>query len=204
VDDRYLAAPELVTCLLAGIGFASALRWTMAAATRRLGTTQRAARLLSARAAPVLVAALLALLVVPPYFLRSPGVRVTVDRAIQEAVGLELALPVVRVALASPSALPAGLPPVIVPGGLRYRAALDLGLTELQVDRQDPARFDLGSGFPATGQIVVHTRLESVLPPDADLRKIETSVPVVIDDVTVEPLLADDRVGVWVVRISAP
>ena len=204
VDRRYLAAPELVTCLAAGIGFGAALRWTTAAAMRSRGTTQRVAGLLSARAGPVVVAALLALLIVPPYFVRVPGVRGTVGEAIQEAIGLELALPIIRVALASPPDPPAGLRPLIVPRNLRYRAALDLDLPESQVGRQDPARFHLGSGFPAAGQVVVHTRFEAVLAPDSDLRRIEVSAPAVVDGVPVAPLLANEGAGIWVVRIGEP
>jgi hypothetical protein len=91
------------------------------------------------------------------------------------------------------------MPRVLVPVAVLPRMAIDLDLLVGDVAGTEARRVDVGAGYPGPGQLMLHSRAgDPALPGFAAL---EVSEPTVVGTVTIDPLLADPRRGLWNVII---
>jgi hypothetical protein len=204
VESRYLAAPELTTILLAAVGLGRIAKTLQLATVEGRPIGPRTAGTVGASVAVCAAAVGTAIVLVQPFWVQRPNLLATVQQNGQLAAHLERAVPVMAAALRlGRAATPPGVAKVIVPRQVPFRAIVDLGLQQRDVDSQRINAFDIGSRFPVAGQIVMHDEFEMPIPPASDLLKIRTPEPTVVDGVLVEPLLADGAAGLWVVELVA-
>lgn len=194
VSDRYAAPIDLAVAFAAGLGFSALVEMMRPAVAGTLSW-------IGSRAGATLVAgsAAVAVLVAGPYWVVDPGLRPGVQRSSRLALDIDRAAPLIRAAAAATGGTAADRPWVLVPTPVRPRMAVSAALPLNQIDSTDPARVDLAAGYPAPGQIIVHSASgDPEAPGFADL---ETAVERTVHGVTVEPLLADADRQLWVIRI---
>jgi hypothetical protein len=200
VRDYYLDPFAVVVVLAAGVSVGVA-----ASQVRRLGS--RVAPLWEAVPGLLLVAAVASLLAVvatafTPLDRRS---RALVRVQSRLAVNAATALPALRGAIAADPALAADETPdgpaVFVPRPQLARLVVDLDIPAWAFGRLDRKRL-AEPGYPPVGSLVffdVASDLKSTF--DA-ARPLRVSSPATVDGARVVPLVAEPRIGVWVVRIA--
>jgi len=196
VPIRYTAAVDVAVIFAAGLGIGavsvSAQRWPpldrLAVYAGRAGS-----------AATVAVVAVVALLLAGPYWQTNPSLRSTVRASLHLAIDADRAVPVLAAELAQTGPAPPGAVAVLVPGPIRPRLVVDLGLLLTAVGGTAAAKVDVAGGYPAAGQLVLHDRTADAPAPGwADL---EIEEPRTVGSVTLEPLLADPASGLWVIAV---
>lgn len=86
-----------------------------------------------------------------------------------------------------------------VPGNIRPRLALDLGLPLTRLVATNPASIDLANGQPSAGEIVVHSGGD--LPAEA-YAPFELDAPASTGSLVLTPVLSDPGSATWVVRVD--
>lgn len=119
--------------------------------------------------------------------------------------GANLALSSLRAAVAQARTDPTVGGPselVVVPGQLRPRMALELGLPLTAVGAiSDYGTVDLATGRPAPGQIMLYERAAD---PTKLAGELAVASPTIVSGLVVDPVFADPTNGTWVVRIRRP
>ena len=119
--------------------------------------------------------------------------------------GANLALSSLRAAVAQARTDPTvgGLSElVVVPGQLRPRMALELGLPLTAVAAiSDYGKVDLATGPPVPGQIMLY---EQAADPTKLAGELAVASPTIVSGLVVDPVFADPTNGTWVVRIRRP
>ena len=116
--------------------------------------------------------------------------------------GATLAMPALRAAVRAAIAEPRerGAPRlIVVPGLLSPRMALDLGLSLTDVEGVPAdAPFEVATGHPAPGQVVLYERAAD---PQGLRAVLAVDKPMDVDGVVLDPLFVDPTTGTWVVRV---
>jgi hypothetical protein len=194
VSDRYAAGIDVAVAFSAAFGFGWLARIVVAAAADRVATLRH-----WQGAALVGVSAVLALVIAGPYWLVDRTVRPAVHGNLRLAADSDRSVPVLMAGLADAPAPASSQPRVLVPVPVLPRMAIDLDLLIGEVAGTDAARVDVTTGYPAPGQLMLHSRAgDPALP---GFEALEVSEPTVVGEVTVDPLLADPDRGLWNLRI---
>ncbi|MBI2776444.1 MAG: hypothetical protein HYX57_04135 [Chloroflexi bacterium] len=205
VSERYAAGIDVAVAFASGLGLAGiavdSKRAMPSGLLRGLGSR------LSTPVMGVLATAMVAVLVVGPYWLVDPGLRSAVSRSGRLAANEERAVAVLATALqaadgARGSAGAGGLAAAVLvfaPTPIRPRLVVDLGLMIPEVAGTDARRLDVANGYPPPGSLVLHSL--SGDGPSSMWTELETSERTMIDGVTVEPLLAEPAKGLWILRL---
>lgn len=197
VPIRYVAPVDVAVAFAAGLGV-GAISVTL---LRQPPLARWMDRLTGSvgGAATVAAAAVLAVLLSGPYWQTNSTIRATIRERLQLAIDADAAVPVIRAELAAAGRAVAGDAQVLAASAIRPRLIVDLGLSiqavgGVVVDRVDPA-----AGYPAPGQVVLHSRAGD---PAVDGWAIfEIDEPRTVGSVTLDPLLADPAAGLWVISI---
>lgn len=206
-DARYL---EPIRCALV-LPAAVTIGYAIEAAFRLRRQPGPTRSLLRPRLWPAVVAgAVVALAASPVIAPLDAGTQATIARFRTLAQTAEIAEPQMRSRVAETPALAAwpGSSKVpgtsrqdlfAVPGNVRARLALDLGLPLTRLVATDATHMNVAGGSPPIGEIVVHSGGDV---PAAAFAPFEASAPSTVGQVLVVPLLADPANVTWVVRLD--
>ncbi len=209
-DARYVEPIRFALVFAAAMGIAWLLSLAAWAVRRRWpasdGDGGRSLRIALGAALAVAVA----LVAAPTFGPADPTTSAVIERFRMLATSADVARPTLdKLIAADPSV--AGGPPlgngaqsrqdqIQVPGNVRPRMALDLGLPLTQVSATDALHLDIADGNPPPGTIVVHSGGD--LPPEVFV-PFEVSATTSIGAVQLQPLLSDPASATWVIRIDA-
>lgn len=207
VSDRYAAAIDITVAFGAGIGAAGIANWAA-----QVVRTNRLAHSFAHRLGPdslgIVSAAMAAVLIAGPYWRVDPALRPAVlqgatlaaDEA-RSVPALELGLAFLKTYGGSAVAGAHVAPLIYVPAPILPRLIVDVGRSTLEIVGTDEGAISLASGYPPAGALVFHSLAGDDLSPGwADL---ETSTTREVGGVTIDPLLADPRAGIWVLRLRS-
>jgi hypothetical protein len=197
VPIRYVAPVDVAVIFAAGLGVA-AIGPTL---LRQTPLDRWAGRLPGRGEVPAVVGAagVLAVLLSGPYWLVNDSIRTTVRESLELAIDADTAVPVISAELAATGRMNTADPRVLAASAIRPRLIVDLDLPIPAVGTTAAARLDPAGGYPAPGQVVLHSRAG-----DADAEgwaTLETDVARTVGAVTLDPLLADPVAGLWVIAI---
>jgi hypothetical protein len=199
VPLRYLAAVDVAVIFAAGIGIEAVSVRLRSWQPQSLDPLIARVRALDPTLVMVPVVALIALVLVGPYWRDDPDIRSGVRSSLRLGVDTDRALPYLSAGEAlTPQRSPTTVW-LLVPRPVRLRVALDLGLRLTEIGSTAPARIDVAAGYPAAGQIVFHDRAGDGA--STGWAQLEIDATQTIRSVVLEPLLADARAGVWVIAL---
>jgi hypothetical protein len=197
VPLRYMAAIDVAVVFAAGVGIeAVSLR---VASLQPLEPLVARVRTVDPMLVTMLAVAVIAVLLAGPYWRDAPDIRSNIRSSLRLAIDADRAVPYLSAGLALTDQGSPGTVLLLVPGPIRPRIVVDLGLSLTQVGSTAAARIDIAAGYPAAGQLVFHDRAGDGA--SAGWAQLEIDAPRTIGSVVLEPLLADARAGVWVVAL---
>jgi hypothetical protein len=199
VPLRYLAAVDVAVIFAAGIGIAAVTVRLASWQPRLLEPLLARLRTVDGTLVTVPIVALVALILVGPYWRDDPDIRSGIRSSLRLGVDTDRVLPYLSAGEAlTPQRSPTTVW-LLVPRPVRLRVAVDLGLRLTEIGSTAPARIAVAAGYPAAGQIVFHDRWGDGA--SAGWVQLEIDATQTIGSVVLEPLLADARAGVWVIAL---
>jgi hypothetical protein len=192
VSDRYAASIDIAVAAAAGValgGISIDVLERIASTFPRLtgaGTT-----------AGVVAAAVAAVLMTWPQGPFNDTLRSQVRTNLDAGADADRAASTIMAELATTTSRPSPL--LYVPTSVQPRMAVDLGLSLTEVEGTDGLTIDLAEKTLQAGEVVVHDRRAERHP--GALAALEVTGRTVIGGLTIEPLLADPRRGLWVLAV---
>lgn len=197
VPARYVAPVDVAVIFAAGLGV-GAISVTLLRQPPLDRWTDRFRNRAGDRA-PAAAAAVLAILLSGPYWHTNSSIRTTVRESLQLAIDADAAVPAIRAELATGGGARTGAARVLAASAIRPRLIVDLGLSIPAVAAVAAGRIDVAAGYPARGQVVLHSRAGD---PEAEgWTQLEVDESRTVGSVTLDPLLVDAAAGLWVIAI---
>jgi hypothetical protein len=210
VLDRYFHPIDLAIIISAAIGAGAMLAAVRQRAIAKVsGPVQR-----GIPAVTLASAAVLAVVLSSPFAPTSAAARRTIGAQADVALRIDSLTPILKEALRS---IPASDPPepgpylvpdpadirVFVPRYQGHRLAVILDESMSRLRWIDPGRVDLSAGYPAVGSLLY---FDGVLSPPSVTKEtavLRPSVPTVVGNVRIVPVMVDEARQVWIERIEA-
>ena len=209
-DARYVEPIRFALLFAASVGIA----WLVALAGRAVGRRWNVSGRVGGQslrlALGAALAVALALVATPTVGPVDGATAAVIERFRALATSADVARPTLQVAIAANPSLaawprgtsgdPSRQDQIQVPGNVRARMALDLGLPLTRVVATDAVNLDVAGGNPPPGTIVVHSGGD--VPADA-FAPFEVSASTSVGAVVLQPLLADPASATWVILVDS-